>query len=191
MKKFTRLDWLLTIGGLLLVAGGDRLGSSALTQAGVFLLGGGLTLAGLGGVLTGRKPFSQQAATDHSPTGQVALFNGAVLMVFGVSVIAGAVLLLLRGEAGLIALLRMRPGLILVPLGAILLGKGGAQLLFVLQRGGSVRDRLLSLPPLLAGLIVGLLGLLALVMGLYETLDPSGFDRVVAANLGPLPWLGP
>jgi hypothetical protein len=191
MKKFTRLDWLLTIGGLLLAAGGNRLGNAALTQAGVFLLGGGLALAGLGGVLTGRKPFSQQAAPSHSATGQVALFNGAVLMVIGVGVMAGAVLLLLRGEAGLIALLRQRPGIILVPLGAVLLGKGCAQLLGVLQRGGSAWGRLLSLPYLLAGLIVGLLGLLALVLGLYEMLDPLGFDRMLASNLGPLLRLGP
>jgi hypothetical protein len=191
MKKFSRLDWMLTIGGLLLAAGGNRLGNALLTQAGVFLLGSGLTLAGLGGVLSGRKPFSPQPAADGSPAGQVALFNGAVLMVFGVSVMAGAVLLLLRGEAGLIDLLRQRPGLILVPLGVVLLGKGGAQLLVVSQGGGSAWRRLLSLPPLLAGLIVGLLGLLALAMGLYEMLDPDGFDRMLASNLGSLPWLGP
>jgi spore maturation protein SpmA len=38
----------------------------------------------------------------------------------------------------------------------------------------------------LAGLIVGLLGLLALVLGVYEMLDPGGFDRILASNLGPL-----
>jgi hypothetical protein len=191
MKKFARLDWLLAIGGLLVMAGGNRLGNAVLTYAGVFLLGGGLTLAGLMGVLTGRRPFSQQSAADQSPTGQVALFNGGVLMVIGVGVMAGAVLLLLRGEAGLVTLLRHRPGIILVPLGVVLLGKGGAQMLLVLQGGGSAWQRLLSLPYLLAGLIVGLLGLLALVAGLYEMLDPGGFDRILASNLGPMLQLGP
>ncbi len=191
VKKFIRLDWVLTVAGLLLAAGGDRLGNATLTQAGVFLLGGGLALAGLVGILTGRRPFSSQSAADVSHTDQAALFNGGVLMVIGVGLMAGAVLLVQRGQAGLIALLRQRPGIILVPLGAVLLGKGGAQLLLVLQAGGSAWRRLLSLPYLLAGLIVGLLGLVAMVMGVYETLDPSGFDRILASNLGPLLQLGP
>lgn len=186
MKKFTRLDWLLTIGGLLLAAGGNRLGNAVLTYAGVFLLGGGLILAGLMGVLTGRRPFSQQSATDELPAGQATLFNGAVLMIIGVCLMAGAVLLLLRGESGLVTLLRQRPGIVLVPLGAVLLGKGGAQLLSMLQGEVSAWQRLLSLPYLLAGLTVALLGLLALVTGLYEMLDPGGFDRMLASNVLPL-----
>lgn len=185
----TILEVLLVIGGVLAAYAGDHLSNPALFNAGILTLGAGFALGGMEAIVTRRIGFWSRSIGSTSYRGLAAVFQGAVFLMVGASVMAYALARFLNVEEAAFSLLRNRPGIIFLGLAVVLLGLGSANVLGAMEARGSLWTVLLSLPYRLGGLVLVVLGLIAMVIGLFELFDPDGFDDFVASIIEALPAL--
>lgn len=115
--------------------------------------------------------------------GVAAVPFGLAFVIAGVGVIVPAVLAMLGASVDTIRdTVLARPGLVLVPVGVILLFNGAGLVIGFRRVPESAGDRFwlefLHLPALLGGAILVAIGMAAVLIGLFELLVPDTFDRM-------------
>lgn len=121
----------------------------------------------------------------HSDWG-IALFPlSFTLLIAGFTLLAFGLLRVVGLDRDFINYLYRRPGLALSALGIALIGAGAAVVIGRKTWRDSRWDMVLYLPARLAGLGLLLVGLLLVVLGLVELIQPAGFDEWMRATLGP------
>lgn len=189
MHAFTFLQIGLGAAGLLAVWAGQEFSRPPLVALGMVLLAGWLITIGIAAI---RRREYQTARMNVNPPyggpvtfrGTAAVLKGAVFIVLGVGGFAATSLWALgMGEAALGYLVR-RPGVALLGAGALLAGWGSARILGAVEWRTSSAEFLRTLPERYSGLLMVLLGLGAAAVGLWEILDPTAFDRLMAGIFG-------
>jgi hypothetical protein len=113
-----------------------------------------------------------------------------VFLFIGLSLFTLGMVHLLGWSDSFTAYLSRRPGAALIAGGLAMAGSGVAAVIGPDTWRDSRWDFIVRLPArLIAGLMV-IAGLAAVMLGLFETLSPAGFDQWLAAALGPFapPW---
>ncbi|TFH38025.1 MAG: hypothetical protein E4G99_00720 [Anaerolineales bacterium] len=179
----------LIIAGIALLAWGeyehDWMLTLALITGGVGLLAGSveILLAQRGRPLQGVGRWYEEWGIALYPWSFVFLFVGLGLFTVGL-------LRSLGWSASFSAYLARRPGAALIVGGLVMAGSGAATVIGPISWRDSPWDLLLRLPARLLGGLMAIAGLAAVILGLFETISPAGFDQWLAATLGPFapPW---
>ena len=150
-------------------------------QLGMCVVGAGIVLGGLESVFTGRSGFRWANDSGEAYAGAPAFIWGLMLLTVGCAVIGSAYLIAEGSWGPAVSHLARRPGPVLIVGGLLLAGTGF--LLVLTSRGpASIAWKLLiRVPKVLLGLVLLNVGYLAVVLGIWEWLDPRAFSEVAAS----------
>lgn len=169
----------------LVVGGLGMLASYAFDQPGGFQLGlcvvgAGIVLGGLESIFTGRGGFRWAGDSGEAYAGAPAVVWGLMLLTAGCAVIGSAYVLAQGSWGSTTDYLVRRPGPALI-VGGLLAAGAGFLLLINPRSHGVAWTLLVRVPKMVAGLALLNLGYVGVVLGIWEWLDPRGFDQVAAA----------
>jgi hypothetical protein len=183
--SFTRktlVEILILMAGAAIAAIGKEQGSPQLLGLGVVIIGTGVLWGGLVVIRRRRLVFlhSEARFTSHAYAGGAAVMWGLLLMLTGVTLVAGGIGLALGQQEALKALV-MQPGAWLLAGGVALFFTSSAALLQKIAAGehGGIRI-LLALPGYLLGAIGVLLGIALTGTGAWGLQDPEGLAALGA-----------
>jgi hypothetical protein len=150
-------------------------------QVSLCVVGAGIVLGGLESIFTGRSGFRWANDSGEAFAGAPAVVWGLMLLAAGSAVIGSAYLLADGSWGSVVSHLARRPWSLLIVGGLLLAGAGF--LLVVTSRGhASLAWKLLvRVPKVIVGIVLLNVGYLAVVLGIWEWLDPRGFGEVTAA----------
>jgi hypothetical protein len=149
-------------------------------QLSLCVAGAGIVLGGLESVFTGRGGFRWSAHSGEAYAGAPAVVWGLMLLVVGAAVVGAAYLLADGSWAATMSQLSRRPGPLLAVGGLIAAGAGFLLLINPRDRG-IAWTVFVRVPKIAVGLVLLNAGYLAVVLGVWELLDPRGFDQVATA----------
>lgn len=187
-RQFWTLQTALPALGLLSWIAGQRLGRTWLVDAGIFVLAAAAVLTGLACIAWRRVVVLRR---ELSFGFKLVVYEGVPARLAGVALITLGCAVAAVGAAHAMGVdaLRMReivvarPGFALAPLGFALLVAGAAYMIGFaadLATGANpVLEVLYGVPQRLGGLILAAIGAAALALGLYELIEPAGFDGLV------------
>ena len=184
MKKYTTI--ILFVAGCGLIFLGWKVGSRSLMSLGALPIGVSAFMWGVDAVRTRTSDYD--SSTTHegyypafSYRGLAAVGDGVSLILWGVLIIAGGLLFLFHLEHSFIHGIKERPGLVLIFSG-FLMASSSLTLILGAREENRVSGRMLvSIPRRLFGLLLFLTACGALLSGLYELVNPSGFDSLLAS----------
>lgn len=178
-------------GGLGLIAlwAGYGLSRPALLHAGAACLGGMLVAMGIEAILgreyrTARMDVHLPHGGPYTFRGTAAVLKGAVFILLGISGLTAVLVRAAGREQAVLEHFLRRPGLALLGAGTLLISWGSARILGAVEWRASFGDLVRSLPERYSGLLMVLLGLGAASVGLWESIDPTAFDRLMAGLFG-------
>jgi hypothetical protein len=179
----------LAVIGLVIVALGSEFESALLINIGALALGAGLLAVGTRIFLrpelrfwnAGLSIYQRDAAMGEYAWALAAALGGYALLFGGVR--------LLGWEEAAENFLRARPGAAIFAGGALVAAASARMVLrpFTVKSWSGVAELILTIPMRLIGVIIGLAGLAAILLGVFEMLFPAGFDRWWAGVLESLP----
>jgi hypothetical protein len=168
------------VGGLLLLIAAQRLGRPALIGPGLLLFAVGVFAAGADAILRRHSIDRSRSTTARQTfTGPAAMLDGLALVVFAFGLAVVGLSFSLAAQARLSALVLERPGLVLVPLGAMISALSTARVIGAREWGGSPWRVLAALPERFAAVILLLLGLVLIGTGVFELTSPAAFDDLL------------
>jgi hypothetical protein len=145
------------------------------------VIGAGIVLGGLESIFTGRGGFRWASDSGEAYAGAPAVVWGLMLLMVGCAVIGAAYLLSQGSWATVMQYLERRPGPALIGGGLLLAGAGFLLAINPRGRGGVAWTLLVRVPKLGAGVVLLNLGYISVALGIWEWLDPRGFERVATA----------
>ena len=149
-------------------------------QLSLCVVGTGIVLGGLESVFTGRSGFRWANDSGEAYAGTPAIVWGLMLLTVGCAVIGSAYLIAEGSWATAVSHLARRPGPALVVGGLLLAGSGFLLILTSRGRASVAWMLLIRVPKVLVGFVLLNLGYLAVLLGIWEWLDPRGFGEVTA-----------
>jgi len=149
-------------------------------QLSLCVIGAGIVLGGLESVFTARGGFRWASDSGEAYAGAPSVVWGLMLLTAGCAVIGSAYLLAEGSWASMVAHFARRPGPVLMVGGLLAVG-AGVLLLINPRNRGVVWAVLVRIPKTLVGLALLNLGYIAVVLGIWEWLDPRGFSHVATA----------
>jgi hypothetical protein len=157
---------------------------------GLFLVGAGIALGGLESIFTRQMSFRVASLGTDRYAGGPALIWGWTLLIVGATLIGCAYLV----EQGMwrttVSYVMRRPGGLLALMGLVVAGIG-ALVVFNPRPHGIVWTLLVRVPKTIVGIAIVIVGLAAVGLGIWETIDPPSFARVTRhalAQVGLLPF---
>ena len=186
--------WLALTGvaGLLLLIAAERFGRREFVGPGLLLLAAGVFAAGADAIIRRhtieRDRLSRVTVTF---TGTAARLIGLALVILAGSLAAVGAAFVIGVEHQLYQLARARPGLVLVPLGAMATTMGAASVLGAREWRGSFWRLLVSVPERFGALLLLFLGLALLAAGVVELVSPMAFNETLDSIFAPFggpPW---
>jgi len=187
-RRFALLHLALPLASLLALVAGIGLGIAWVARIGALGFAAGLIAVGVLAIHERRVLYWNEIVSNHVA---IVVHRGVAAVLMGSAIILGGLLVLAivaahalgASVAEMRGLLLSRPGLALVPIGAMLMLFG---LSFVLGYPGgrdagksALLNALLGLPSRLGGVILVVWGLAAFGAGAFELLRPDAFDRSV------------
>ena len=182
LGKFGLITFIIAV--LALLAWGeyerDWMLTTAFITSGVGLLAGAveIVLAQRGQPLKGVGRWYEEWGIALYPWSFVLLFIGLGLLSVGVVRALGM-------SASFSSYLSRRPGVALIVGGLIMASSGAATVIGPISWRDSPWDLLLRLPARLLGGLMVIVGLAAVILGLFESVSPLGFDQWLTTTLGP------
>ena len=166
----------LVVGGLGLLAS-HTFSQPKGIQLSLCVIGAGIVLGGLESIFTGRGGFRWASDSGDTYAGPPSFVWGLMLLTVGGAVIAAAYLLADGSWNSVVSQQMRRPGPLLILAGLLLAGAG---FLLLVPRGSSgvAWTVLVRVPKMLGGIVLLNLGYVAVVLGVWEWLDPRGFEQV-------------
>jgi hypothetical protein len=178
------LQWVLIGLGVVLGYAGSRFHLPALIGIGVTVAGLGITAGGAEDMITRNVSLSYHEEGGRYQTyhGLSAVLLGVMWVVVGLALVVGGLAYTLGAGEWLLGNLRAHPGPALVLGGLAMLAYGGSEAL------GAREDRLSasflnflgSVPARIFGLILVVVGLVAIGAGTLELVAPQVFDALLA-----------
>jgi hypothetical protein len=180
----------LTIGGVVLLAIGAEFENALLINIALVALGGGLLAGGTKTFLRPELRFWMEGLSIGERNAAMGEYLWALAFVLGgYSLLLFGGIRLLGWEQAAENFLRARPGAALFVGGAIAAAAGGRMALqpFTVKSWSGVMELILTLPMRVIGLAIGLAGLAAIFLGVFEMVIPAAFDRWWTGVLESLP----
>ena len=179
MRLIAFLEYAAVIIGIGAMIAGHLFALAKGFRLGVFLVGGGLALGGLGAVLTRRMAFRLADDAYENYAGAPALIVGLMALAIGAGFIGSAYLLDLGQWHATVHHLMRRPAPLLAVAGLFLIGIGVLMTLNPLGRHGWMWRILVYAPRVAAGLLVITAGVAGIGLGAWEWLDSKAFRAFV------------
>ncbi len=180
MRILAFLEYAAIVIGIIAMVAGKLFGLDKGFELGIFLVGAGIALGGIEGVVTRRMGLRAAEDSYEVYAGPPALVVGILLLLAGAATMGAAYLIADGLWDSTLAYLKNRPAALLAASGVLLVGIGVLLILNPKGSGGVVWTALVYIPRALAGLFLVLGGILALVLGAWEFLDPRAFEDFVA-----------
>lgn len=178
MRFFGFLEYAFVIVGAIGMAAANYFYLPKGFHLGLFTVGLGFALGGLESLATRRMSFRIATHGGEGYDGAPAVIWGFLTLAVGTLLIASAYLM----EEGLwratVNSLTRRPGLA-ISVGGVLAIAAGTLLMFYRGRRGAWRTILIRIPKAFFGLVLIVAGVIAVVLGVIEWLDPQSYARVV------------
>ena len=180
MRILALLEYAAIVVGIVAMLAGKFFDLDKGFELGIFLVGAGIALGGLEGVVTRRMGLRSSEDAYEIYAGAPALIVGILLLLIGAATIGAAYLIADGHWSSTLAYLKNRPAALLVASAVLLVGIGVLLILNPRGSGGVVWMLLVYVPRALAGVLLVLAGIVALVLGAWEFLDPRAFEDFVA-----------
>jgi hypothetical protein len=149
-------------------------------QLSLCVVGAGIVLGGLESIFTGRGGFRWASDSGEAYAGTPAFVWGLMLLTTGCAGIGAAYLLAGGSWASMVSQLTRRPGPVLM-VGGLLAAGAGFLLLINPRSHGVAWTLLIRIPKMVMGFALLNLGYIGVVLGIWEWLDPRGFNHVATA----------
>jgi len=171
--------WILIFVGIAAMFSGWRWELFWLVSSGIIIIGSGLILLGVETLYSPELPSNrfpggadEQGRSFSTTLGAFwFVFIGVVMASFGLVLLVGA------GDA-LILFFQKRPGIPILITALSLVTYGLPSIVGVRRGPASALMLVASLPARLLGLLAVLFGVAAFALGVFELIDPSGFDSL-------------
>jgi hypothetical protein len=177
MRILTFLAWASIVAGAIGMAAGNHFHIAKGAHLGLFLIGAGLAMGGLESLVTRRVSLRWSPESGEHHAGAPAVIWGLMALLTGAAVMAAAYLM----QGGLwrttLSLAARNPGLLFSSGGALLAGFAVLLLVQPERRAGVWRRVFVRYPRSLAGAALLLAGIAVVSLGVWEWIDPRGFDR--------------
>jgi hypothetical protein len=183
-KKLGTLQWILIGLGTAIGYAGWRFGWPAVIGLGVALAGLGVAAGGVEDMLN-----REVSLSYHEEGGRYQTYSGASAVLMGVMWVLVGLAMVIGGLAAMVGLggwlwsnLRAHPGPALVLAGMAMIAYGGSEALGARENrlSASFLNFLGSVPARIFGVILVVVGLLALGAGTLELIAPQAFDALLA-----------
>lgn len=188
MRLLAFIQFTAVIIGIVAVIAGQLFALPKGIHLGVFLIGAGITLAGVESIATSRMCFRASDETYEDYAGAPAMIVGLMALLIGLGFMASAYALadgLWHSSANY---LMRRPAPLLIVAGLLLIGVGVLMMLNPRGRRGLAWTLLVRVPRSLLGFILVAGGLAGIGLGVWEWLEPLAFDRFVGSLPQQLGW---
>ena len=186
--KPSRLKWIvagLLIAGFFGFWAGTNLGQPRFYSLGLLGVGAGLTISGAEAVADLVSYFDDLKAAGYGLQGAWTFLVAAFQVGIGLAVTAGGLAGTIVGWEGLGKLLADHPGAIVLVVGLAFLGIGMHDLLAVGEPQAKGWKLLARIPFRLVALPAVIIGLLLILVGLFQTVAPAAFHVWTTQLLGP------
>ena len=150
------------------------------TQVSLCVIGAGIVLGGLESIFTGRSGFRWASESGETYAGPPSVVWGLMLLAVGGAVIGSAYLLAQGSWGAVMDHLARRPGPVLL-VGGLLLAGAGFLLMLNPRSHGLAWTLFVRIPKSVVGVVLLNLGYAGVVLGIWEWLDPRGFEQVATA----------
>lgn len=188
MRLLAFIQLAAVIIGIIAVIAGQFFALPRGFHLGVFLIGAGITLAGVESIVTRRMCFRAADETYEDYAGAPAMIVGLMALLIGTGFIASAYALSDGLWHSSVNTLMRRPAPLLIAAGLLLIGVGVLMMLNPRGRRGLAWTLLVLVPRSLLGFIVVVGGLAGIGLGAWEWLEPLAFDRFVGSLPQQLRW---
>jgi hypothetical protein len=174
------LEYAAVVIGIIAMMAGHFFAVPKAFYLGVFLVGAGFALAGVGGLFTRRMAFRSSDYGYESYAGLPALIVGAMALAVGAGAIASAYLLDMGQWHATVHSLMRRPAPLLGTAGLFVVGTGILMLLNPQGHHSWVWRILVYTPRATVAVLVIAAGVAGISLGAWEWLEPKAFDAFVA-----------
>jgi hypothetical protein len=184
----SRSKWIvagLLIAGFIGFWAGTNLGQPRFYSLGLLGVGAGLTISGAEAVADLVSYFDDLKVAGYGLQGAWTFLVAAFQVGIGLAVTAGGLAGTIVGWEGLGKLLADHPGAILLVVGTAFLGIGVHDLLAIDDPKAKGWKLLAGLPFRLAALPAVVIGLVLILVGLFQTVAPGVFHSLTTQLLGP------
>ena len=176
-KRLSTLELILVIGGMLIMAAGWRLSILLVLNIGLVIVGLGLIVGAAGTIIERRVSLSdsEQSQTDtYSGVGAIAW--GVVFGLLGAGIVTLGIVRLLGIGGYLTFCIRERPGIGLILGGLLLATFGFPSIAGSHEENGNFLCFLGSVPRRIFGVVIVIVGLVAIALGMIEIAAPDVFN---------------
>jgi hypothetical protein len=182
------IQFAAVIIGIIAVLAGQVFALPKGVYLGVFLIGAGITLAGVESIVTRRMCFRASDETYEDYAGAPAMIVGLMALLIGMGFVASAYALTDGLWHSSVNHLMRRPAPLLIVAGLLLIGIGVLMMLNPRGRRGLAWTLLVRVPRSLLGFILVAGGLAGIGLGVWEWFEPLAFDRFVGSLPQQIRW---
>ena len=177
MRLLGFLEYVIVIVGAIGMAAAHTYGLTKGVYLGLFLVGAGIALGGIESVVTRGMSFRfTTLGVDHY-AGVPAQIWGWMLLIVGGMVIASAYLMDAGQWRTTVSFFARRPSGLLALLGTVAAAIG-ALIIYTPRTYGLAWTLLVRVPKTIIGLVVLAAGMVAIGLGVWESVDPASFTRL-------------